>query len=295
MDNRKPFKFKKCNLYLTLIIMTEKTEQATVLTERELELQNQLVQVQQQLNKSNAKGIDVTSKLNMLQSSPEIQTKLAELEYQVRLAQYMIESKAFPNMTPAQAIVTMKAGKEMGMDEIESLTDLYIVNGQVKFHSKGLAGRITKYGYKISFTNESADSVTVTITKESEGFSQSYIVRASEQILQRSKAMGFAKANKMRFHGIRQIANFHLAHLFGSAALWDEDDMDAAKERQNDNGGIPNKSEKEKERIIKLIENAKTIDDVNRIVANIPHEHEELIEMLADKKNEIEALSKAKA
>jgi len=275
--------------------MTEKTEQATVLTERELELQQQLVQVQQQLNKSNAKGIEVSSKLNMLQSSPEIQTKLAELEYQVKLAQYMIESKAFPNVTPAQAIVLMKAGNEMGMSEIESLTDLYIVNGQVKFHSKGLAGRLTKYGYKIQFTNETPEGVTVTISKESEGFSESYNVRANEQILQRSKAMGFAKSNKMRFHGIRQIANFHLAHLFGSAMLWDDDDLDAARERQNDNGGVPNKSEKERERIIKLINNAKSLEDISRIVANIPHEHDDLIEMLAEKKQEIEKANKVMA
>lgn len=275
--------------------MTEQPEKAIVLTERELELQQQVVQLQQQLNKSNAKGIEVTSKLNMMQATPDIQVKLAELDYQVKLAQYMIESKAFPSMTPAQAIVLMKAGKEMGLNEMESLTDLYIVNGQVKFHSKGLAGRLTKYGYKISFTDETQESVTVTIYKESEGFKESYVVRSSEQLLQRSKAMGFAKVNKMRFHGIRQIANFHLAHLFGSATLWDDDDIDAAKERQNDNGGAPNKAEKERERIVKLIDNAKTVADLQKILVNIPQEYDDLVDVVADKKQEIESLNRVKA
>ena len=39
-----------------------------------------------------------------------------------------------------------------------------------------------------------------------------------DQILQRSKAMGFAKKNKLRWHALGMIQSFHLPHLFTSVS-----------------------------------------------------------------------------
>jgi hypothetical protein len=176
------------------------------------------------LNKANGRGLMLKEENMMLTASPEIQAKMAELNYHMAVAQKMIASKAFPAMTPEQAYVVIKAGLEMGLSEMQAMSSLYIVNGQIGFHSKGLSGRLTQFGYKIKFTNESDQGVTVTITKDADGFSESEVVKRSDKVFEKSKAITFAPKNKMRFHGIRQIANFHLAHLFGSAQIWDEDD-----------------------------------------------------------------------
>lgn len=42
--------------------------------------------------------------------------------------------------------------------------------------------------------------------------------------------MTFAKKNKMRYHGVRMIASFYLAHLTGSVNVWEPDDVQATQD-----------------------------------------------------------------
>jgi len=177
------------------------------------------------LNKSNGRGIALREENMMLLASPDIQMKMAEMNYHLAVAQKLIASNAFPNITPEQAYVIIKAGVEMNMPEVESLNALYIVNGRISFHSKGLSGRLTQFGYKINFSDESELGVTVTVTHQKDGFKETEIVKRVDKIFNNSNAIKIDAKNKMRFHGIRQIANFHLAHLLGSAGIWDSDDI----------------------------------------------------------------------
>jgi hypothetical protein len=161
-------------------------------------------------------------------SSEVINAQMAELNYTLIMAQKFIDSKAFPSMQPEQAYVLIKAGGEMGLQPMESMTSLCIISGSVSFHSKALAGRLTKLGYKIEFKDETEKGVTCIISHEN-GFNKTESISKDSPQLGRSKAMEFAPKNKMRFHCIRQIANFHLAHLFGSVSIWEEDDIPSNK------------------------------------------------------------------
>jgi hypothetical protein len=103
--------------------------------------------------------------------------------------------------------------------------------------------------------------------------------------------MGFAKKNKMRFHGIRMVINFHLAHLFSSLSdMFVEEYHD-----QNNSIEIGSKKvesvglQKEKDRIIAWINNAKTFDtlrQVDEVVSSM--QDAELTNLYIEKEGQLE-------
>lgn len=129
-------------------------------------------------------------------------------------------------MTPENLFFLATAGKEVGLSIMQSLKSLYIVNGRVSFYGSGLISRLTSQGYKINFHEETEKGVTVVVSKGDEKYTEP--VNDSEPILQKSNAMKIDKKSKMRHHGIKQIANFHLPHLLGSISVWEQDDIDTA-------------------------------------------------------------------
>lgn len=203
-----------------------------------------------------------------------------ELNTMLKMAKQLIASKAFPNMTAEQAFVVIKAGKELGMSEIQALNDLYIVNGRIGFHSKGLIGRLTSQGCKFTYTDETKNGVLVTCYYKDEVFKQE--VTDKDHLLINSKAMRIAPQNKMRFHGVRMIATFHLAHLLGSLSAWDIDDYEA----NNKNALKPDNFET----ILLEIEQCKTKEDLDNVKQNHKSISKdiELLSAFGKKKKEIE-------
>jgi hypothetical protein len=182
-----------------------------------------------EINKLKAENLELRERL-MDMSTAGMAEQSADLNFQLKMARQLIASKAFPNMTPEQAFVILQAGKEMGMQPMESIKKLYIVNGAVGFHGSGLVEQITKAGAFIDYLDETDNSVTVVVTYNG----KEYIEKVSDkdQTLAKSKAMTFAKKTKMRYHGIRLILNTRLPHLAGSVSVWDADDYEAAANRQ---------------------------------------------------------------
>ena len=213
------------------------------------ELQKMLLDKQVELNESRAdflklqtgfkalelRALKVYEENKMLKAAPEFAQQQAKMDFYLKMAHKFIASKAFKCETPEQAYVIMQAGSEMGMEPIEAMQALYIVNGKLDFYGDKMVARLTKKGYKIEYLNESKDSVTVRVFNEKEGFDVSETVNSNDQILQRSKAYGFAAKNKMRFHGLRLFKSFHLPHLFGSTT--DEFTPDFTEWEEVEQGG----------------------------------------------------------
>lgn len=211
-----------------------------------------------------SRGKEVNEENELIKSSEQMALKKAEFDYQIQVANRMIKSKAFPEMTPEQAWVLMKAGNELGLSEIESMTDLYIVNGSVQFHSKGLVKRFTSNGWKISYENETERSVVVTVEKDGETYSEK--VTDTDQVLQRSKALKFAKKHKLRYHGLRVIGNFYLPHLFGSVSSFeipDTKDIDFVE---------VGKEDAEIKRTLNFISKCESIEQLQNAFENMPQE-----------------------
>src|SRR5680860_543132 len=184
--------------------------------ERVLELEKLLIEKNKEINSLTSRALKVHQKNEMLVSDPAIAAKMAEMDYQLAIARQFIKSGAFPKMNPEQAFTIMRAGSEMGMSEIESLNSLYVVNGSIEPYGKAMVAILKNNGWNISYNDETQSQVTVTAKKGDESITE--VVTDKDQIIQRSKAAGFAKKNKMRFHGVRMILNFHLAHLIRSTS-----------------------------------------------------------------------------
>lgn len=183
-----------------------------------LELKNKLVTSENEIASMKVRSMKVYEENQMLKANPDIAARKAEMDYMLSMADRFIKSGAFNVKNPEQAYTIMKAGKEMGLAEVESLNALYIVNGTINFYGKHMVARLTNLGYKIQYLEESNKSLKVRVYKEDGTFDETEKVTDDDQILLKSKAMSFAKKNKMRYHGIRMIINFHLPHHFGSVS-----------------------------------------------------------------------------
>lgn len=254
--------------------MSEKTlfEEATELSREDF--QQMLLEKQRELNEAkaeNAKLVEEKNKMasralkvheenRLMQASPELAAQMAEMELHLRMAKQFTASGAFPKMTPEQCYTVMKAGAEMGMQPVEALNSLYIVNGAINAHGKAMPARIKKFGYNIAYLNETPEGCDVRVWKEDEGFDVTERVEANDPILKsKSNFMKIHPKYKMRYHGLRAIINFHLPHLYHSAA-----DMFAEDAQQADgNMRIDAVDEKkERARIEKHIENADSLEEL---------------------------------
>ena len=211
--------------------MSDNQSNIETLEQKALRLEKELLTAQQQIVKSENKAVTIKEKMDLINTHPDIAMMEAKMDYELRLARQLIASRAFPpSMTPEQAFVLIKAGEEMGMKPMEAMKKLYIVNGAVGFHGSGLVSVLTEKGVELEYTEETDKQVIVVAKYNGKIYKET--VKDSDQILTKSKAMTFAKKNKMRFHGVRMIANFYLAHLTGSVIIWEQDDIEATKELQ---------------------------------------------------------------
>lgn len=193
--------------------MSTKKEQEPKTPEQEiLTLQNKLKAVE-------LKSIELYNELQSYRANiaPEAMRMKAELSIELEIAHTFIKSGAFPNITKEQAYVLMKAGQEMGLGKVESLQSLYITpKGKIEPYGKGTINFITRAGYEIEYLNETAHSVDVRIFRD--GYDRTEKVTDQDQVIAGGKAIGFAKKNKMRFHGVKMHLSFNLPHLIKAVA-----------------------------------------------------------------------------
>lgn len=236
------------------------------------------------------KSVKVYEENSLIKANPVIAAQKAEMDYMLAMADRFIKSVAFNCPNAEQAYTKIMAGKEMGLTPVESMNALYIVNGSINPYGKFMVSRLTNAGYKIEYLNETDSGVTVRVTNAS-GFEVTEVVRDQDQILQRSKAMGFAKKNKMRFHGIRMVVNFHLAHLFGSVSdMFVEDYTEQKPQIEIGTAKVEAVGQqKQRDRIIAWINQSKTIYQLREVLDTIASmKDNELMEMYEDRQMLIE-------
>lgn len=271
------------------------------------ELEKMLVEKQIEANEATAKMLKLQAENNslinrslrvveenqMYKASPQLAEQMAEMEFQLKMAERFIASKAFKAQNAEQAYVMIKAGAELGLKPVEAMQALYCVNGAVKMYGDKMTARITKAGYKIQYIDEKDTEVTVKVTHV-DGFEAMEKVTDKDQIIQNSKAAGFAKKNKMRFHGVRMIASFHLPHLFSSVQdefTSDFTEWEAANPQQQLKSGIDLKQidqSKERERVLAHIQKAKSAQELEQVLSHI---HE--FELIDEYNNKLETFREA--
>ena len=87
-----------------------------------------------------------------------------ELQESMSLGDVFIQSGMFPDLkSQAQAVVKILAGRELGLSPLQSMTDIYMVNGKVALQAKLIAALIKKSG-KYDYTVDKWDSEECLIT-----------------------------------------------------------------------------------------------------------------------------------
>lgn len=70
-----------------------------------------------------------------------------ELAESMSLGDVFVKSGMFPDLkSQAQAVVKILAGRELGLSPLQSMTDIYMVNGKVALQAKLIAALIKKSG-----------------------------------------------------------------------------------------------------------------------------------------------------
>lgn len=241
---------------------------------REKTLEN--IQLLETIAKLNAEMTGIKSRAmkvyednEMMKAAPELAARMAEMKFEIAMSEAFIKSGAFPRMNPEQAYTLIRAGAEMGLKPVEALNTLYIVNGSVQPFGKNMIARLTSAGYRVEYLNEKPGTVDVRVTHP-DGFDVTETATEKDQALKNSKAIGFSSKNKLRFHGVRMIINFHLPHLFGSVSDLFQEEVVEYQEEQRARLTIPKvEAAKQRQRILDHIAGAKTVEALQQVRAHI--------------------------
>lgn len=249
-----------------------KTKENTALT-------NENAKLQQELASMKNRAMTVFSENNQLKAIPSVTEEMAKMEYQLKLADYFIQGGAFPKeLNAAKAFTLMKAGEEMGLSPIESLNGLYIINGKILPWGKTLTSQITKAGYRIAFSKETDKGVTVTVRNQATGHEVTESVTADDKSIANKQAIKAAPRQKLRYHALRMIASFHLAHLFGgSADMFNQRGEEQPEQDHSEHNIEKVEASKEVQRLFDHINRSKTLAQLKRVESH-KSTHPEIIE-----------------
>lgn len=257
------------------------------------ESKDENLKLREEMIKMKGRALKVHEQNELLTLAPDLAIRKATMEHQLSMAKQFVESKAFPkSMTPEQCFTIMKAGAEMGLKEVESLQTLYIVNGAVKPYGSGMVSMILKSGYKIEYLNENENGVDVRCyhPDPKEQFDITEKSRAGDPQLKNSESIKISKRNKLRFHGVRLVASFHLPHVFSAITDYGSEIFRASpppKEIQNVDGKDydAKQTTDQKNMLIDHIEKSMTIAQLEKASSHV--DRYELREMYDSKKLEI--------
>lgn len=145
------------------------------------------------------------------------------------MAKTMIESNAMPDhiKTPAQAMVVMQAGYEMGMKPMESINSLYIVSGVTTIWGKAITQQFRKHGYKLNFKDEENKTTVTAIHKNGDTYTETFTFDEAEK-------SGYTKSNygklkfgwkeganrniKLRYNAMNKLAKTQCAEVLGTTS-----------------------------------------------------------------------------
>lgn len=160
---------------------------------------------------------------------------------------------------PAQALVKIQAGFEMGMAPIEAMNSLYIVNGKITIYGMAMTKRLREHGWTIQY-EEKPNEATATITKGSEKYSYTATMDELKKI--KSKAAEFAGKDKLKWHALSRLIRFNVPEVLGAGVAYLQEEIadfdgptvSVVEQPKNDGG----QSSSEYDRFCEEIEKVKT-------------------------------------
>lgn len=149
------------------------------------------------------------------------------------IAKTFIESRAMPSyiQNSAQAMIVLQAGQEMGLQFMESIKYLYLINGQIALTGQGAARKLRDAGYRVVY-EDAEDQCTVivyenekevareTVTYEEakqSGYTSYTDRQTGEETDKIAWRKGMNRKLKLRYLGLSTLIKTHLPEVLGSA------------------------------------------------------------------------------
>jgi len=147
-----------------------------------------------------------------IQLNQQAVNSLSDFNTLIQFANLLCKSEALPATykNSANVLVALQTGKEMGLEPMQSLRMLYIVNGNIKPWGTAYPYFLKKAGYKIAISKHDEEICEVTVTNDTESYSYT---ADRKDVKKDSKAMGFAPKEKLYFHACARIINYYLPEI----------------------------------------------------------------------------------
>ncbi len=189
------------------------------------------------------------------------------------MAKTFIDSGALPEGTNAEKlIIKMQAGFEMGMKPFEAIKGLYIVNGMIAIGGRDLIKQLRKHGWVVSYTDESNESVTATVSKGDENYTDTFTFEQAKKSgwttakgsLKPGWKEGANRDLKMRYAVVSKIVKSYLPEVMGTAV----DIMEVAEDTIPVISGEAIEQEISDEDL-KKIQDAKTFTELTKVTQTL--------------------------
>ncbi len=191
------------------------------------------------------------------------------------LANSLCKSEALPTTfkNPANVLVALQTGYEMGLMPMQSLNSLYIINGKVNIYGSTQTFLLKKHGWKIATENWTDKSCTVRVHKGEEKYEYT---TAITDLTATSKAKSFAPKEKLYYHCISRIIRSYLPEVLGGNHLMTEYDQDLIESNTSIKKEIIDEKSKETELFKYIAYEVDTIEALHDIQDKVTTEEEKI-------------------
>ena len=161
-----------------------------------------------------------------------------------------------------QALVVIMAGREAGLEPVESMNSFYFVNNRLNMYGSGLAKAISKSGVKIKFHTLNKETIKVEYTQDGETLHKA---EYSISDLPSGKAKGFAPEEKLVYHAHSRFLRYHNIGVSVPYTDYDQDIMDGNQSK----GSADKENEEIKKRLLGLVGVSQNIEDLQSLAKPI--------------------------
>ncbi len=203
-------------------------------------------------------------------ANPQIQNdSLASFQVLASFANQLCKSEALPACykNAANVLVALQTGKEMGLQPMESLNSLYIVNGKIQIWGSAQIKLLKLNGWKLNVRTTTDKLCDLQITKGDESFDYQ---TKFEELPTSSKAKAFAPKEKLYYHTVSRLIRFYVPEVLGGQHLYNEVEIADIEPTVTVTQLGDNES------LIKFISTAKSIDVLKNIESQCKTDNEKL-------------------
>lgn len=158
------------------------------------------------------------------------------------------ESKALPAWcdNPGKLMMTVLAGREIGMGPMEALRSFYLVNGNFTVYGSAVITQLKRHGYKIAWGECSDKKATVTLTSPGgETHTDSFTIEEATTagLVAKSDVWKKYPAKMLRWKAVGQAVRFFCPEVLNGSYIREEMDDNTIRAESIDVSPFPTEDE----------------------------------------------------